>query len=69
MEVKVRKAFRSGNVNETCVYNPGNKEKGHDEDSDVNIQFRKAACVNFSLGEVFAFAKTSIVIPWICYDH
>ncbi|MFT5303718.1 MAG: hypothetical protein ACI814_004538 [Mariniblastus sp.] len=69
MEVKLRKAFRSGNVIEPSVYTPGKKRIGHDEDSGVDIQSGQVACVDFSLGGVFGFANISLAYSWICYDH
>lgn len=64
MQVKVRKAFRSGNVIGTAVRTPDRKKIGSIEEVVIDIESGQVAYAVLSFGGFFGFGDKFFAVPW-----
>lgn len=64
MEVKVRKAFRSGNVIGMLVKTPDHKKVGNIEEIVIDIETGRVAYAVLSFGGFFGHGDKFFAVPW-----
>lgn len=64
MEVKVRKAFRSGTVIGIPVKTPDHKKVGNIEEIVVDIESGQVAYAVLSFGGFFGYGDKFFAVPW-----
>ena len=64
MEVKVRKAFRSGNVIGMPVKTPDHKKVGEIEEIVIDIETGRVAYAVLSFGGIFGYGDKFFAVPW-----